>query len=104
MTAGGDTFIHTIMQAAGFENVFADHKRYPAITIKDLQEKQCEIIFLSTEPFPFKPKHIEELHVLLPHVNIVLVDGELFSWYGSRLLQTPAYLQKMQEQIFTNRR
>jgi hypothetical protein len=24
-----------------------------------------------------------------------LVDGELFSWYGSRLLQSPAYFNKL---------
>lgn len=99
MTVGSDTFIHAIMQSAGFENIFAEYKRYPVVTIADIKERQCEVLFLSTEPYPFQAKHIEELQALLPHKKIVLVDGEVFSWYGSRLLQTPTYLQQLQKEI-----
>jgi hypothetical protein len=38
---------------------------------------------------------MEELQSLLPNATIRLVDGELFSWYGSRLLLAPAYFQDL---------
>ena len=99
MTAGGDTFIHDMLQQAGFENVFANKQRYPETTIDELRTSGCEILLLSSEPYPFRQKHLHELQHLLPHTKIFLVDGEMFSWYGSRLLLAPAYFQHLQQQI-----
>ncbi len=99
MTIGGDTFIHALLEAAGFENIFAGQTRYPAIRIDDLEKVGCQLLLLSSEPFPFKQKHIEELQAQLPATKIVLVDGEMFSWYGSRLLSAPGYFRKLGEEI-----
>jgi ABC-type Fe3+-hydroxamate transport system substrate-binding protein len=99
MTVGGDTFIHHMLEAAGFQNFFESRCRYPQITIEDLQAADCNLLLLSSEPYPFKQKHIDELQQHLPHTKILLVDGELFSWYGSRLLKAPAYFQNLQKQI-----
>ena len=99
MTVGGDTFIHSMMEAAGFENIFADKTRYPEITIEELQTANCKLLLLSSEPFPFKQKHIDELQPALPNTKIILVDGELFSWYGSRLLKAPAYFNTLRHAI-----
>ncbi len=96
MTVGGDTFIHAILQACRFENIFKDFHRYPQISISDLQSAHCELLLLSSEPYPFAEKHIEELQNYLPRTKIVLVDGQMFSWYGSRLLQAPKYLMGLQ--------
>jgi ABC-type Fe3+-hydroxamate transport system substrate-binding protein len=93
MTVGGDTFIHNMLEACGLENMFNNHSRYPQISLSDLRTANCELLLLSTEPYPFAEKHIEELKIQLPHTKIILVDGEMFSWYGSRLLQTPGYLE-----------
>lgn len=98
MAAGGDTFIHSMLETAGFENIFAHKTRYPEITIKELQTANCQLLLLSSEPFPFKQKHIEELQPLLPGTKIVLADGEMFSWYGSRLIHAPAYFTKLKSQ------
>jgi ABC-type Fe3+-hydroxamate transport system substrate-binding protein len=95
MTAGGDTFIHAMMEAAGFENVFKNKTRYPEITINDLHIANCQLLLLSSEPFPFKQKHIDELQPQLPGTKIILVDGEMFSWYGSRLLKAPEYFKNL---------
>ncbi len=54
-----------------------------------------DVIFLSSEPYPFKEKHIEEFRALIPSAIIKVVDGELFSWYGNRLLYAPAYFEKL---------
>ena len=96
MTIGGDTFIHAMLETAGFRNVFKQSLRYPEITIEQLKQANPGVLLLSSEPFPFKEKHREELQELLPSVKILLVDGELFSWYGSRLRLAPAYFEKLQ--------
>ncbi len=94
MAAGENTFINDILQRCGWENAFT-RKRYPEVTIEDLRAQQTELILLSSEPYPFKQKHIRELAEALPGVTILLVDGEMFSWYGSRLLYTTAYIEKL---------
>ena len=99
MTVGGDTFIHDMLQRAGFANLFAAASRYPEVRIEQLKEMGCEVLLLSSEPYPFRQKHIEELQAQLPQTRILLVDGELFSWYGSRLLHSPAYFEQLQQQI-----
>lgn len=99
MTIGGDTFISDMLTRMGMRNVFAQNKRYPEVTVADIRNSGCEFLFLSSEPFPFRQKHIDELHTLLPEINIRIVDGEMFSWYGSRLLKAAAYLQKLQSEL-----
>jgi ABC-type Fe3+-hydroxamate transport system substrate-binding protein len=91
MTIGGDTFINSMLETAGFENIFKNQKRYPEIKIDDLRTANCKLLLLSSEPFPFKEKHVDELQPQLPNTKIVLVDGQMFSWYGSRLLKAPDY-------------
>jgi ABC-type Fe3+-hydroxamate transport system substrate-binding protein len=94
MTVGGDTFIHDMMERAGLSNAFRSDTRYPVIELKELQERCPEIVLLSSEPYPFKAKHVEELKRLLPKSKVVLVDGEAFSWYGSRMLYGARYLSE----------
>jgi ABC-type Fe3+-hydroxamate transport system substrate-binding protein len=91
MTIGQDTFIHDMLTRCGLTNVFGHTKRYPEITIDQLKASACKWLLLSSEPYPFKQQHIEELQQHLPGTKIVLVDGELFSWYGSRLQYAPSY-------------
>ncbi|MBN8879922.1 MAG: ABC transporter substrate-binding protein [Sphingobacteriales bacterium] len=99
MTVGNDTFIHSMLDMAGYENVFANSSRYPVITIEELQASACEYLFLSSEPYPFSQKHIDELQPFLPDTKILLVDGEMFSWYGSRLIHAPAYFKSLTSSI-----
>ena len=95
MTIGGDTFINDILMRCGFKNIFVNKKRYPEVIIAELQMANCQLLFLSSEPYPFKQKHISELQSHLPGCKIILVDGEMFSWYGSRLLLAPEYLKNL---------
>ena len=100
MTIGGDTFINNMLSRCGFENVFANKLRYPEITIKELHIINCQLLLLSSEPYPFKQKHIDELSVRLPGCKIILADGEMFSWYGSRLLLAPDYFKNLISSLF----
>ena len=99
MTAGGDSFIHSMLEAAGFDNIFSYKKRYPEITIADLHIANCQLLLLSSEPYPFKQKHVEEIRAKGFKGQVLLVDGEMFSWYGSRLLKAPAYFSRLREII-----
>jgi ABC-type Fe3+-hydroxamate transport system substrate-binding protein len=97
MAAGGDTFIHEMMKYCGFKNIFDRHARYPEINVTQLDS--CRLLLLSSEPYPFEKKHIHELQHHLPGTKIILVDGEMFSWYGSRLLHAPDYFHELLQEI-----
>ncbi|GAB2788111.1 helical backbone metal receptor [Rhabdobacter roseus] len=99
MVAAADTFIHHLLEKAGFTNAFAQQQRYPTCTAEELRQAQPEVVFLSSEPYPFKEKHLTELRQICPHASVKLVDGELFSWYGSRLLRTPSYLRHLRSSL-----
>lgn len=100
MAAGHDTFINHILNKIGLVNI-ADNleSRYPELTNEMMMEAQPDIILLSSEPYPFKEKHIEELQTICPQAKIILVDGELFSWYGSRLRYSVAYFNQLLTQL-----
>jgi len=99
MSIGSDTFIHDMLRRCGFENIFADCTRYPEVSVDQIKSAGCKIVFLSSEPFPFKQKHVETLQTQLPGCNILLVDGEMFSWYGSRLISAAGYFQHLVNKI-----
>lgn len=86
MTIGNDTYIHDVMQHWNLKNVFGDKTRYPKITFYDLAERKPELILLSSEPFPFKEKHLPEFEEAFPKTRALLAKGEWFSWYGSHML------------------
>ena len=92
MVAGHGTFINDMLKRMGLTNVFDEgDARYPEITEQELAEADPELILLSSEPYPFKEKHIQEINMVCPGTPVYIVDGEAFSWYGSRLLRSPAY-------------
>lgn len=94
MAAGRDTFINEMLSLAGYQNMIQG-SRYPEISEGELVELSPDYLLLSSEPFPFKEKHIEAFQRLLTKSKILLVDGELFSWYGSRLLLSADYFKRL---------
>ena len=96
MVAGGDTFIHEMLKFAGFYNIFAGQNRYPKVDKAQLADLKPAFILLSSEPYPFKEKHLAELRSICPQSHVLIVDGELFAWYGSRLLFAVDYFKKLQ--------
>ncbi len=98
MVAGGGTFIHDVIKRIGFDNVFAHRaERYAEVTPAELAAADPDVILLSSEPFPFKEEHIAEFSMICPGTPVKLVDGEFFSWYGSRLIQAPAYFAGLRQ-------
>lgn len=98
MLAGKDTFIDDILTKNGLVNVMRE-SRYPEITLQALAELKPELIFLASEPYPFSERHIKELKDVIPDAKIMLIDGEMFSWYGSRLVKAVQYLFQLQKEL-----
>ena len=101
MSVGSDTFIHDMMQRCGLENIFAHRTRYPQATIADLRDMETELVLLSSEPYPFRQNHVEEIQSQLPESMVMLADGEMFSWYGGRLRLAPQYFEDLQRQVLS---
>ena len=102
MTAGSDTFINDMILRCGFSNVCDHKKRYPEISTTEIKSLNPSIVFLSSEPYPFGEKHTAEIKDLLPGSIVMVVDGEFFSWYGSRLLKATGYFEKLINDIQYN--
>ncbi|GAB3856753.1 helical backbone metal receptor [Hymenobacter terrigena] len=95
MVAATGTFIDDMLRRAGFANAFAGLSRYPEISAAQLATVAPQRILLSSEPYPFAEKHFAEFQQICPTAKVEIVDGELFSWYGSRLLKSAAYFSQL---------
>lgn len=93
MGVGKNTYINSLLEKIGLTNVLGQNERYPEISKKRIGELNPDFIFYSSEPFPFKKEHMQELIKTLPDSKHVLVDGEMFSWYGNRMLRFTSYVQ-----------
>lgn len=95
MTVGRDTYIHSILQNFGFNNVFFHELRYPCVSLADIANKKPNCILLSSEPYPFNNQHVGEF----TGIPCELVDGRMFSWYGSFMLKSFSYLEALKRKI-----
>ncbi len=93
MVAASNTFINTMITEAGFSNVFENEARYPEIHLDHTKLKEADFILLSSEPYPFKYKDVEDFKNEFQDKKAMIVDGEMFSWYGSRLLKSYKYFK-----------
>ncbi|MHA6261227.1 ABC transporter substrate-binding protein [Sporosarcina sp. CAU 1771] len=94
MVVGKDTYIQTVLTELGFTNPFVEHEgRYPAVTEEDFKEAELDYVLLASEPYPFKEKHQAEFLELMPNVQPINIDGEMF-WYGPRMLEAVPYFKK----------
>lgn len=98
MVAGKDTFINHMLELLGLTNGFGHLARYPEVNLLNLQDN-IDIALLSSEPYPFQQKHIDQIQDLHPDLKLILVDGEYFSWYGSRLLLALNYFKNLRQEL-----
>jgi iron complex transport system substrate-binding protein len=99
MVAGNNTFINEMLRLNHFENIYAAREeRYPEIIIQKMRiQGDPDLILLSSEPFPFNDEHAFEIGRYTHHAKIIFVDGEMFSWYGSRLVKALTYFKKLHQ-------
>lgn len=100
MIAGSSTYIGNMMEFNGLQNI-APHKgeRYPQIAFDKLKELKPELILLTSEPYSFKSKEAQEMAQIFPNALVKIVDGEMFTWYGSRMILAMSYFQKLQKEL-----
>ena len=94
MVAGKEIYIDDMISRCGLHNVI-NETRYPEIDTQQLIALKPDVVMLSSEPYPFKQQHIDELKTILPQTKLILVDGEMFSWYGSRLQYAVKYFAEI---------
>lgn len=101
MVAGNNTFINEMLKLNNFENIYSNREeRYPEVIIQKMRiQGDPDLVLLSSEPFPFTDEHAFELGRFTHHAKVIFVDGELFSWYGSRLVKAFQYFKKLHEKV-----
>lgn len=99
MAVGKNTYIDHMLSVFGVRNALSNYDRYPELSEAEISRIAPTHIFLSSEPFPFKEKHISHYQRICPDAVIRIVDGELFSWYGSRMLKSMEYFKKLSQFI-----
>ena len=99
MVAGGETFINEMLKKCGLINIFESLSRYPAVTEDQINEAQPDVILLCSEPYSFEEKHVHEFKEMFPFAKVFIVDGEIFSWYGSRLQYAGDYFTELRRRI-----
>ena len=97
MVAAKDNFIDELLHVNGFDNYYANLERYPEVTLNKNNQESADLVLLSTEPFPFNESHIKEMRTYFSDAKILVVDGEMFSWYGSRLLKAFDYFKSLHQ-------
>ncbi len=99
MVAAAKTFVHDLLGLAGFSNVFAGKTRYPQTDYEELNRLSPDLVFLSSEPYPFSGKHLPDWQQAMPRSRILLVEGEMFSWYGTRMLKAAKYFEALRQNL-----
>ena len=99
MVAANHTFINHLLELTKLENCYKNENRYPEISLDDLKTKKIDAVFLSSEPYPFKGKNTIDFKEVAINAKVILVNGEYFSWYGSRLLKAFDYFKELREKL-----
>jgi ABC-type Fe3+-hydroxamate transport system substrate-binding protein len=100
MTVSPDTYIARMLALVNWHTVPRQtDSRYPAIQLEALDESP-DMVLLSTEPYPFRDKHIAEIRdCVRGHPDIRLIAGDMVSWYGSRAIAGVAYMQALATEL-----
>ncbi len=95
MVAGADSYISRFLEMAGFRNAIAE-PRYPRLTMREIAEARPDIVFFSSEPWPFRRRDCESFaeewsavakdagagaRAELP--DLLKIDGKAISWHGT---------------------
>ena len=99
MCVGGSNFINSLLQELGLENCFSEIHRYPSISLEDIKKTKPDFLFLSSEPYPFTSSDFIDFKSQMPDLKMILVNGEYFSWYGSRMKKAATYFNSLLDEI-----
>jgi ABC-type Fe3+-hydroxamate transport system substrate-binding protein len=94
MCAGKGTFIDAMLSEIGMINLVSS-ERYPTLDTPFHFPNPPVLVLLSSEPYPFNEKDLLEMKKHFPKSEVMVVDGEMFSWYGSRMLHAIDYFKSV---------
>jgi ABC-type Fe3+-hydroxamate transport system substrate-binding protein len=99
MSIGRDTYIHSMVELLGLNSVTGQLTRYPEVQEDWIRDIQPDFLFLSSEPYPFKEKHLQFYQHIAPRAQVMVVDGEIFSWYGVRMGRVFEYFSQLRSEM-----
>jgi ABC-type Fe3+-hydroxamate transport system substrate-binding protein len=94
MAVSGDTYIARMLAELGWRVPDLGAARYPRFEWSAELVDGLDAVLLSTEPYRFTEAHADALERQLGK-PVLLVDGEMMSWYGSRALAGLRYLREV---------
>ena len=101
MVAGKSTYINSMMELCGLQNIAPEkEQRYPQLAYDGLKNLNPKLVLLTSEPYSFSTEEAHEMARIFPNAIIKIVDGEMFSWYGNRMLNAMHYFQKLCKELF----
>ena len=101
MTVARDTYIAAMLARVGWQTWpevrggASGAARYPVLQGDEPWLASIDRVLLSSEPYRFGAEHIALAQALCPNAQVQLVDGELLSWYGPRVLPGLRYLRQL---------
>ncbi len=94
MTIGAQTYGSTLLGRLGIDNVFSlAETDYPEVTLAEATTAGPDVVLVPSEPYSFKPDHLDELAAVAP---VLEVDGQDLFWWGAR---TPDAARRLVDRI-----
>lgn len=98
MSVSKDTYIAAMLAELGWQVPDLGAARYPRFAWSRELVDGLDAVLLSTEPYRFGQAHADALERQLG-IPVLLVDGEMMSWYGSRALAGVRYLPEVRAML-----
>ena len=96
IAAGTGNYINSLLTGFGFNNCLSgSFRRYVRMELNELKRLEPDIIFLPSEPYNYTIADKIKFEKFFPGAKVVLVDGEMFCWYGSRMEKAGGYLKDL---------
>lgn len=105
MSVAPTTYIADVLKQADFLQIgLPSDREYPTVDFSLVDWANVDAVFLSSEPYSFSADDQRNLGEQLGSlaskpIPVLMIDGELMSWYGSRALKTPVYLHQLRLQL-----
>ena len=100
MVAGRDTYMHEVLKLLGYETaIHRDDERYPQVTMDQVEESEPDLLLFTSEPFPYSSRELQIFQEKIPNCKKLVVNGEYFSWYGSRMIKSFQYFKQLKRQL-----
>src|SRR5258708_24786171 len=115
MASGSGTYMESLLESCGIDNVLANIKTKWIRVALTTQlpgngyaagsrpiyslPRIPDVVFLPTEPFSFTETHCDDFAHLLPRERVHVVDGYLLSWWLSRTVEGLEHFYQLHQRL-----